>query len=92
MPGQERAVSPTASLIEILRQIVKGSVIQSVEPRVQAFSRSQLLMCPGLDDPAVLQHDDAVGVPHRGEPMGDNDAGTALQQCAPRPIWICRSV
>ena len=33
-----------------------------------------------LDDPALLQNHDTVGVPHRGETVGDDKGSAALHQ------------
>ena len=39
-----------------------------------------------LDDPAVLEHDDQVGVADRREAVGDDERGAAVQQAAQRAL------
>ena len=39
-----------------------------------------------LDDPAVLEHDDQVGVADRREAVGDDERGPAVQEAAERPL------
>jgi len=33
-----------------------------------------------VSDPAALEHDDRVGAPHRGQPMGDHERGAVQHQ------------
>ena len=37
-------------------------------------------MPAGLDDPAVGEHDDRVGIAHGREPVGDDDRGAFRHQ------------
>jgi hypothetical protein len=52
----------------------------SIERRVEAAFCQQFVVRPLLDDPAVLQDDDQVGVPNRGEPVGDDEGRPAREQ------------
>src|ERR1700730_4913125 len=53
---------------ETLRLKIKHCPIAPAE-------RHELVMCTQLDDPAVLQHADAIGVADRGETMRNQDSG-----------------
>ena len=37
-------------------------------------------MAAPLDDPALLQNHDAVGVAHSGQPVGDDEGSTAVHE------------
>ena len=39
-----------------------------------------------LDDAALVQHDDAVSVPDGGEPVGDDERGSVVQQLPQGPL------
>ena len=39
-----------------------------------------------LDDPAVLEHDDQVGVADRREPVRDDERGAAGEETTERPL------
>lgn len=52
--------------------------VQSPEPAARPFQ--QLVESALLHHAAILHHQNAVGVLHRGEPMGHNHCGTARQQ------------
>ena len=67
-------------LDELLRNVVEGGVVQPVEPMVEAAPRQELPVCAGLDDAALVQHDDPVGAANRGEAVGDHHAGASFQQ------------
>src|SRR5277367_6798923 len=54
-----------------------GSELQRCETRVERAARDELRMPPLLDDAPVVEHKDAVGTLHRGEPVRDDDG------CAP---------
>ena len=47
--------------------------LDPVEPRVEPAGREQRVVRALLDDPAVVQHHDAVGPPHGREAVGDHD-------------------
>src|SRR5690348_9794803 len=59
---------------------VRGPV--AVERRVEAAAREQLVMRPALDDLAVLEHDDHVGVADRRESVGDDERRASLEERA----------
>ena len=58
----------------------------SVEPVVRAPGGEQLLVGALLDDPAVLHHQDQVGVADGGEPVRDDEAGPVRAQRRHRPL------
>jgi hypothetical protein len=49
---------------------------------VVAAAPKKLLMRPALRDAAVLDHQDQVRVPHRGDPVGDDEGGAAAGEFA----------
>ena len=55
-------------------------MLQAVEPPVDAVRREQLGVASVLDDPALVQHVDAVDVLDRGQPVRDHQRGLALHQ------------
>src|SRR5215218_4984754 len=52
----------------------------AVEVGELAAAGEQLVRWAGLDDPAVLDHGDLVGLDHGGEPVGDHDGRPSLAQ------------
>ena len=64
----------------------------AVERRVEPARREQLVVRALLDDLAVLEDDDQVGVADRREPVGDDERGPAVQQRARSACSIFRSV
>ena len=52
----------------------------------------QLVVRALLDDPAVLEHDDQVGVADRREPVRDDERRAAREQLAQRALDALRSV
>lgn len=54
--------------------------LQLRQPSVQAATASKFVMRAAGDDPAVVEHDDAIGLAHRGEAVGD---GIELPGAAP---------
>ena len=55
-----------------------------VELAVEAVLREQLVVRALLDDPAVVEHDDQVGVPHGREAVGDHERRPAHHQLVER--------
>src|SRR5216683_2625638 len=53
--------------------------LQSVQHRVAAAGAHQLVVRAVLDEPAAVDGDDAVGVAHRREAMGDDEHGAVLR-------------
>src|SRR5436190_7764535 len=51
-----------------------------VKFRIIASAAKQFVMRPALDDFAVLQHENLVRVPHRGQSVSDYETGPALEQ------------
>ena len=58
----------------------------SVERRVKASAPQELVVRALLDDAAVLEHDDQVGVADRRQPVGDDERGAAGEQEPERPL------
>ena len=53
--------------------VVLGSHEGLVELLVETAGAAQLVVAPGLDDPAVVEDDDQIGVGDRGESVGDDE-------------------
>ena len=47
---------------------------------IQAAAVQQIIVTSHLHDPALVEHDDSIGVFDRREPMGDDQGGAALHQ------------
>ena len=54
------------------RGSVLAAKLRAVQLGVEAARREQLVVAAALDDAAVAQHQDLVGVAHRREPVGDD--------------------
>ena len=54
------------------------------QARIEPAARHEFLMSAGLRDAALAQHQDAVGVSHRGQAMGDDEAGAVVHQALQR--------
>jgi hypothetical protein len=54
--------------------------LERVQPRVRAALCEQLVVPPVLDDAAAVEHQDAVGMLHRGQPVRDHEHGAVLHQ------------
>src|SRR3954470_11585799 len=55
---------------------------------VATAARQQLVVRAALDDPAVVEHHDLVGVPDRRQAVGDRDRGPALRQPVERRLHV----
>src|SRR5579859_33105 len=55
-----------------------GIGLQLIQLRVDTLDRHQLIMRARLDDVALVEHDDAIRAPYRGEPVRDVQGGAAL--------------
>lgn len=51
-----------------------------VEVVVLATQRQQLVVCAALDDTPLLEHDDAVGVAHGAQAVGDDKGGAPAHE------------
>ena len=60
------------------------------EPRIRPVAAAQLPVPAALDDPSVFEDEDAVGSPHRREPMRDDDRG-ATRVNGSSAAWIAVS-
>src|SRR6185503_1487585 len=74
MPSMVRRPRITS---RIAASVVEPRRLQAVHRGVAATGRDQLVVPAVLDHAAVLEHDDAVGAPHRREPVRDRDRGHA---------------
>ena len=59
-----------------------GGVVQVLEARIEAIERDDLAAGAALDDAALVEDEDAVGVPDGGEMVGDDKGGSALEEVA----------
>jgi len=53
-----------------------------LEARIEAIERDDLAAGAALDDAALVEDEDAVGVPDGGEMVGDDKGGSALEEVA----------
>src|ERR1700704_2278751 len=60
------------------------SKLQLGEPAVKAAFAHEFRVPALLDDSALVQHQDAGGALHRGEPVGDDEGRAALRQAGQR--------
>jgi hypothetical protein len=58
------------------------------EAVVRPAPRHQLVVTPFFDNARVLDHDDAIRVPHGREPMRDDDRRAALHQTRKRRLHL----
>jgi hypothetical protein len=42
-----------------------------------------------LNRPSILHHNNQIGIAHRGQPVGNDDCGTALPQPPERNLYGC---
>src|SRR4051794_27316561 len=63
---------------------VRGPV--AVQARVEPARREQLLVRPLFDDTAMLEDDDEICMPNRGQAMRDDERGAASEQGAQRKL------
>ena len=68
------------TLLQLLLQLLPAQQLP-----VAPAAGEQLGVGALLHDPAPVQHQDPVGVAHRGQPVGHDDAGAALQRIAQAP-------
>ena len=64
----------------LIRSRVLDVVLQGIGLPVVAPLAEQLLMGAPFGDPAVLEHQDLVGILDRGDPLGDEDFCTGEGQ------------
>src|SRR6266511_504708 len=57
----------------ILARRVDIDELQLIEPPIRPQTAQQVLMRALVDDPAMLQHDNAVGAAHGGEPVRNDE-------------------
>lgn len=70
---------PFSGVIRFLRQNLRRLVeLRVVQVGVEAALGEQFVVCALLDDVAVADHQDHVGVSDRGQAMRDDKAGAAL--------------
>src|SRR3954470_19293282 len=78
------SVSGSICIPSSLRRSVRGPV--AVQRQVEAARRKQLVMGSLLDDLAVLQDDDQVGIADRREAVGDDEGRAAVQEPSQRTL------
>src|SRR5207253_2188621 len=62
----------------IFLAIVIDACLKQMEVCISPVRTNQFIVGAVLDDTAALDRDDAVGPPHRGKPVGDNENGAAF--------------
>ena len=62
--------------------------LDAVQARVRAVRREQLGVRPDLDDAPAVEHDDAVGVLDRRQPVRDHDRGASAHQRIERGLHL----
>jgi len=62
------------------------SELQVIQMRIDAIACQQLSMSAGLRDAAILQHHDTIRMLNRGEPVRNDEGGTALHQPIQRSL------
>ena len=60
-----------------------------VELGVEAAGRDQLVVAAPLDDPAVVDHHDEVGLTHRRQAVGDHDRRPAFERLVEGRLHLC---
>src|ERR1043166_3860743 len=78
--NQELTTNNSCNLLDLFLQR-----LLPVQLRVIPIVREQRLVRAALDDAAVVEDDDVVGVLHRGDAMGDDQHGPPLPDLAQRP-------
>src|SRR5713101_4436426 len=81
MTGLERSTS-----LHRLLQQSPSAKLAVVEVGVEAVLREQFLVGAFFDDRAVIHDQDQLRVADGGEPVGDNEAGSALHQLGHGPL------
>src|SRR5664280_797035 len=66
-----------APSVIVLNIVFRG--LQRPHPGVKSAFRQQRAVTAAFGDKPVLQHDDLVGVDHRGKPMSDHQRGPAVR-------------
>src|SRR5258705_8109452 len=77
------------SSLTALRTMVKpesmsGPELQVVEAPIQTIGGEQIVVAAALHDAALRQHDDEVGVLHRGQAVGDDEHGPVRHEALDR--------
>ena len=62
--------------------------LQPVERGIAAALAQQFLVAAGFDDQAVLDHEDAIGMHDRREPVGDDQRRAALAKFGDRLLHV----
>src|SRR5262249_5442750 len=59
---------------------LQAGIRHGIETIIEATPRQEFLMRATLGDTALVEHDDAVGVFHRRQPMRNDESSTATQE------------
>src|ERR1043165_1106793 len=76
--------SLTAFRTSVKPDSMSGPELEVVQAPIQSVGGEQISMRAALDDAALGQHDDEVGVLHRREAMGDHEHGPVCHQAIDR--------
>ena len=60
------------------QRVHRFASLQSPQRRIHAIAGNQFDMRAAFDDASVVEHVDGVGVPHRGQPMRDDQRGAPV--------------
>src|ERR1051326_3960821 len=74
----------TAFRTRVKPDTMSGPELEVVQAPIQSVGGDQVSMRAALDDAALGQHDDEVGVLHRREAMGDHEHGPVRHQAIDR--------
>ena len=67
-------------LDQLFWDVIKGGVVQEIEPCVESSKLQELLMVPAFNDPPILQHDDLISLADGCQSMGDDYSSSVFQQ------------
>ncbi len=91
-PASDLVAFVTALLLCCLRaswlcnSVVRRCELKRGEAGVETLAAGQRCMGSLLDDAAILNNQNSVGVDHGCEPMGNDNAGAAFRQCLERSL------
>src|SRR5207253_7786817 len=64
----------------------RGLALPVPHAGIETAVREQLLVCPALDDHALVEHDDFVGTDDGGEPVCDDERGAVSRHPVERVL------
>ncbi len=86
VPHARRCSSATSGVLRLRLVPAPPSAAPTLhvpQVRIDALGPAQqALVRAAFDDPALVHHDDAVGMPHGTQAVGDDEDGSPWQMCA----------